>query len=139
MSTFTRAAAAIGSALLLLPATSAIATPTSTQATVLNATLNPSGDVDGTGKAVVRLRPSTNRICATITYARIDQPFAAHIHRRSDGQVVVDLTGSVTGGSRCVSATSRIIKNITGAPGKYYINVHNRAYPAGAVQGRLRG
>jgi len=139
MSTYTRAAAAIGTALLLLPATSAIAMPTTSQSTILRATLNPSGDPDGSGAAVVRLRPSTNRVCATITYAGIDQPFAAHIHRRSDGQVVVDLTGSVTGGSRCVTATSRIIKNITGAPGNYYVNVHNKAYPAGAIKGKLRG
>ena len=139
MSTYTRAAAAIGTALLLLPATSAIAMPTTSQSTILHATLRPSGDANGSGAAVVRLRPSTNRVCATITYANIDQPFAAHIHRKSDGQVVVDLTGSVTGGSRCVTATSRIIKNITGAPGKYYVNVHNRTYPAGAVQGKLHG
>ena len=139
MRTPTRAAAAIVAALLLLPATSAIAVPTTSRVTVLHATLKPSGDVDGSGAAVVSLRPSSNRVCARITYAGIDQPFAAHIHRRSDGQVVVDLTGSVTGGARCVSATSRIIKNITGAPGKYYVNVHNRTYPAGAVQGKLHG
>ncbi|RYB89370.1 CHRD domain-containing protein [Nocardioides glacieisoli] len=77
------------------------------------------------------------RVCATISWSDIDKPIAAHIHRRSDGQVVVDLTGSVTGGTKCATASRRLIRRIAEQPGRYYVNVHNRTYPAGAVQGSL--
>ena len=133
----TRAAAALVVALLLLPATTASATPATTRATVLHAHLSPSGDADGSGAATVRLRPAVRRVCATIWWSGIETPFAAHIHRRSDGQVVVDLTGSVTGGARCVRAPRRVIRAIAARPGRYYVNVHNDPYPGGAVQGPL--
>ena len=135
MNLTTRAAAAIGAALLLLPMSSAGALPVS--ATVLHATLAPSGDADGSGMAMVTLRPAGGRVCATISWSGIDKPFAAHIHRRSDGQVVVDLTGSVTGGAKCTSASRRLIRRIADRPRRYYVNVHNRTYPAGAIQGSL--
>lgn len=137
MTLATRAAAAISAALLLLPATTASAVPTTGSATVLQARLAPSGDADGTGSATVRPRPAVRRVCATITWSRIQTPFAAHIHRHSDDQVVIDLTGSVTGGARCVRAPRRLIRAIAARPGRYYVNVHNASYPAGAVQGTL--
>ena len=135
MNLATRAAAAIGAALLLLPVSSAGALPV--RATVLHAMLAPSGDADGSGMAMVTLRPAVRRVCASISWSDIDKPFAAHIHRRSDGQVVVDLTGAVTGGAKCTSASRRLIRRIEEHPGRYYVNVHNRTYPAGAVQGSL--
>ena len=137
MNLATRAAAAIGAALLILPAWSASALPV--RATVLHATLAPSGDADGSGMAMVTLRPVVRRVCATSSGSDIDKPFAAHIHRRSDGQVVVDLTGAVTGGARCTTVSRRLARRIAERPGRYYVNVHNRTYPAGAVQGSLGG
>jgi hypothetical protein len=137
MTPSTRVAAAIGTALLLLPATTATAVPTPSRATVLNAHLAPSGDADGSGSATVRLQPAVRRVCATISWSGIQTPFAAHIHRHSDDQVVVDLTGSVTGGARCVRAPRRLVRAIAARPGRYYVNVHNQTYPAGAVQGTL--
>ena len=137
MTLASRAAAVIGAALLLLPATTASAVPATSRATVLHAHLAPSGDADGTGSATVRLRPAVRRVCATISWSRIRTPFAAHIHRHSDDQVVVDLTGSVTGGARCVRAPRALIRAIAARPGRYYLNVHNATYPAGAVEGTL--
>jgi hypothetical protein len=135
MNLATRAAAAIGAALLILPVWSASALPA--RATVLHATLAPSGDADGSGMAMVTLRPVVRRVCATISWSDIDKPTAAHIHRRSDGQVVVDLTGAVTGGAKCSTVSRRLVRRIAEQPGRYYVNVHNRTYPAGAVQGSL--
>ena len=135
MNLATRAAAAIGAALLLVPASPAGAVPVG--ATDLHASLVSSGDADGSGMAMVTLRPAGRRVCATITWSGIDKPFAAHIHRQSDGQVVVDLTGSVTGGKACASASRRLIRRLIERPGRYYVNVHNRAYPSGAIQGTL--
>ena len=135
MNLATRAAAAFGAALLLLPVSSAGALPVGS--TTLHASLVPSGDADGSGMAMVTLRPAVRRVCATITWSGIERPSAAHIHRRSDGQVVVDLTGSVTGGAKCTTAARRLIRRIAERPGRYYVNVHNRTYPAGAIQGTL--
>lgn len=77
-------------------------------------------------------------MCADVTYRRIGTPNAAHIHRKSDGGIVVALTGSVTGGAHCARGVSRpLIRRILEHPRRYYFNVHNNAYRAGAIQGTL--
>src|SRR6476661_7531214 len=49
-----------------------------------------------------------------------------------------DLNGSVTGGSHCATGVSRtLIGKILAHPGRYYFNVHNMQFPAGAIQGKL--
>jgi hypothetical protein len=105
----------------------------------LQAQLTPSGDPNGTGEAHFTLNGARQRVCADAEWRRIGQPNAAHIHRESDGGIVVDLTGSVTGGARCETGVpKRLIARIIAHPGRYYFNVHNAAYPDGAIQGRLR-
>jgi hypothetical protein len=100
--------------------------------------LRPSGDPDGSGKASIKLSKARGRVCATITWQGIVTPDAAHIHRATDGSIVVDLTGSVTGGSKCVTGVSKkVIAGILAHPKRYYVNVHNPVYPAGAIQGTL--
>ena len=104
----------------------------------LDTALHATGDPDGTGHATVRLNRSAGRVCAEITWSRIGTPTAAHIHRASDGAVKVDLTGSVTGGARCTTGVApRLVGRITEHPRRYYVNVHNQTYPAGAIQGTL--
>lgn len=96
------------------------------------------GDPDGTGYAKFRLNRQRARVCADVTYAKIGPPDQAHIHRKSDGGVVVDLSGSVTGGPKCATGVSRkLIKRIVTYPRRYYFNVHNAEYPAGAIRGTL--
>lgn len=96
------------------------------------------GDPDGRGRAVFRLYRAKRKVCARVTWSMIGTPTAAHIHRRSDGGIVVDLTGSVTDGPRCARQVPRpLIRRIANHPPRYYFNVHNAAYPAGAIEGRL--
>jgi hypothetical protein len=105
----------------------------------LEAKLTAAGDPNGSGEATFRLAKAKKRVCATVTWRKISTPTAAHIHRRSDGGVVVDLTGAVTGGSRCATNVPRtVIGQLLARPGRYYFNVHNDDYPAGAIEGRLR-
>ena len=109
-----------------------------TAPTRLRADLSPSGDPNGWGEATLRLWQAKGRVCATAEWHRIGTPNAAHIHRHSDGQIVVDLTGSVTGGRSCARDVSRaLIARIAAHPARYYFNVHNTKYPAGAIQGTL--
>lgn len=108
-------------------------------ATRLEAHLRPSGDPNGFGEAKFRLSKAQRKVCANVEWHRIGTPNAAHIHRRSDGGIVVDLTGSVTGGPHCATKVPRkLIGKIVAHPGRYYFNVHNARYPAGAIQGKLR-
>ena len=138
MATLARPVAALAAALMILSFTPpAHARPAQVGATVLSARLTHSGDADGSGSASVRLRPAAGRVCAAISWTGIDAPTAAHIHRASDGFVLVDLTGAVTGGARCATAPRAVIRRIARHPRRYYVNVHNAAYPAGAVQGSL--
>ncbi len=105
---------------------------------LLEAKLRPSGDPDGSGEATFRLRKAKGKVCAAATWRNIEAPDSAHIHRKSDGTVVVDLSGSVTGGAHCATGVShKLIGKILDHPRRYYFNVHNATYPAGAIQGTL--
>jgi hypothetical protein len=106
----------------------------------LTATLRggPDGDPNGKGRATFRMYKKAGKVCANVTYSRIGTPNAAHIHRKTDGGIVVDLVGSVTGGPVCNRTVSRpLVKRILQHPRRYYFNVHNARYPAGAIQGTL--
>jgi CHRD domain len=115
---------------------------------ILTAHLNgqnevPTADPNGTGNVVVRLRPALGKVCAHATWHRIGKPIMAHIHRGRagvSGNVLVDLTGSVTGGSNCVTGVSKaLIRHILDHPRRFYYNIHTNAYPAGAIRGQLHG
>ena len=107
-------------------------------ARTLEARLTPSGDPDGSGEAHLRLRRAAGKVCAAVEWSNIERPDAAHIHRRSTGAVVVDLSGSVTGGAHCATGVRhRLIRTILAHPRRFYFNVHNPTYPAGAIQGVL--
>jgi hypothetical protein len=122
-----------------VPATlSSPATGAEQSARTLQAHLRPSGDPDGSGEAHFRLRKAAGKVCATVEWHHIEKPDAAHIHRRSTGAVVIDLSGSVTGGAHCATGVRpRLIGKILAHPHRFYFNVHNPTYPAGAIQGVL--
>jgi hypothetical protein len=128
---------------LVGPASAAVlAAPAATgaeqSAARLEARLRPSGDPDGSGVVHLRVRQAAGTVCAAVEGNGIDQPDAAHVHRRSTGAVVVDLSGSVTGGARCATRVRhRLIAKMLAHPRRFYFNVHNPAYPAGAIQGVL--
>jgi hypothetical protein len=103
------------------------------------ADLKASGDADGSGHAMFTLNKAKKRVCADVTWAAIAKPNAAHIHKVSDGSIFIDLSGSVTGGKKCTTGVSKNkIQKLIDRPGRYYFNVHNGPYPAGAIQGTLR-
>ncbi len=100
------------------------------------------GDPDGTGTASVTLNQGQGEVCFELTVADIDPAIAAHIHVGSAGVaggVVVGLAPPTTGSSSgCVTDVDPdLIKAIRQDPSGYYVNVHNVAFPGGAVRGQL--
>jgi hypothetical protein len=101
---------------------------------------NP-GDPDGSGTAVFRLNYGQGEICYELTVSNIDPATAAHIHVAPVGEpgpVVVPLAAPTSGtSSGCASVDRDLIKAIIQNPDAYYVNVHNAAFPGGAVRGQL--
>ena len=99
------------------------------------------GDPDGSGTAKLMLNHGQGRVCYEITVSNIDTPTAAHIHQAgvdSPGPVVVPLfTTSGTSMKGCVDVDKGKIMEIIQKPGDYYVNVHNAAFPAGAIRGQM--
>ncbi len=99
-------------------------------------------DADGRGTAKLRLNRERRRVCFTITVRNIDDVVAAHIHRRSDGGIAVDLITAPASGNRFTGCTEDVarsqIRRILRRPRRFYVNVHTTPYPGGAIQGTLR-
>jgi len=105
------------------------------------------GDDDGAGRAIASPRAGQGQMCISIRYRGIDAPTGAHIHEGPPdvaGPVVIDFTpliatspaGQIRG---CVDADPALVADVAENPFEYYVNVHNVAFPAGAIRGQLRG
>src|SRR5687768_7009438 len=99
------------------------------------------GDLDGIGTARLRLNQGQGEICYELNVSGIVPAAAAHIHvgpSTTTGPVVVPLSPPTDGSSSgCVSVDPELIKAIRQNPEEYYVNVHNAAFPGGALRGQL--
>ena len=97
----------------------------------------PSADPDGRGFASIWLNHGQGEICWEISFANIEDPFAAHIHAAPagvNGPVIVPLNPISAG---CTGADPGLIKAIIQNPELYYVNVHNAPFPGGVIRGQL--
>lgn len=102
------------------------------------------GDGNGHGSATLII-VGQDTICYGVTVNRIDDPVAMHIHEAaagSNGGVVIGLTPPDTGSpgsiSDCVTELdAQLLRKIFRNPANYYVNIHNPAFPAGAIRGQL--
>jgi len=142
------AAAALGATALIGSAGGSGARSTALSDRALFASLTgaaerPAADRDGKGAASILVTGS--RVCFGIQVNGIDRPTAAHIHRggsRVNGPIVVGLRTPSAGNNGtsvgCVTTTSANLTAIKRGPTGFYINVHTRAFPNGAVRGQLK-
>ena len=106
------------------------------------------GDPNGTGGATITFDAEAGTVCFSLDWARIRSPFMAHIHRGAEGvagpiRVVLfesehPLPGTIDGVTGCArNVDADLINRIIGNPSGFYVNVHNRPFPAGAIRGQL--
>lgn len=103
------------------------------------------GDPDGSGMAAIMINLTKRRVCFDLMVADIGPATAAHIHVGNlgvAGPIVVPLTPPPTGGASTGCAhdvNRRLLGQIVRNPHRYYVNVHNEEFPAGAIRGQLVG
>jgi hypothetical protein len=102
----------------------------------------PPGAPKGSGAAVIALHGSTLKVCWRYSHLHgFTSATVSHIHRGkrgTAGPIVVPL--STAGKLRhigCVRASAGVLKAIGRDPAGYYVNIHSKQYPAGAVRAQL--
>jgi hypothetical protein len=107
-------------------------------------TLKGSTEPNATGTAVVRIRKDASTVCYRLHAANVTLPtVAAHIHRGDasvNGPVVVPFTapGADGNSSGCVAnVDGTLIDQIIATPSGFYVNVHTKEHPGGAIRAQL--
>lgn len=109
--------------------------------TLSGAAEKPPGAPQGTGAAVIALHANLT-ICWRFSHLHgFTDPTSSHIHRGAagaSGPIVVSLsTGPRLHHRGCVPTTAATIKAIERDPSGYYVNIHSKQYPDGAVRAQL--
>jgi CHRD domain len=101
----------------------------------------PKGSPTGSGTFRFQLIPSVGQVCFSLTWSKIDTPVASHIHKGAKGEagsiIIALFATSPVGHSGCRNASKSLIKAIQKKPSAYYVNVHTKKYPGGAIRAQL--
>jgi hypothetical protein len=103
------------------------------------------GDPDGSGHARLKVYPAKGKICYWVAWKRIGNPAAGHIHKGPAGvagpvkvPLFEELITEKDSYSACAKGLSKkLVRAIKERPKRWYVNLHNKAYPDGAIRGQL--
>ena len=99
----------------------------------------PKGAPNGSATAVITIKTS-KQVCWKFTNLKgVTTPKVDHIHQGpagASGNIVIPL-GTAYKASGCVPASATLLSQIESKPSGFYVNIHNVAYPQGAVRGQL--
>jgi hypothetical protein len=131
----------VGLAILVAVPTIAMAAMSGTVSAKLTGKVEiPAGDANGSGWVEVTLDKSKGKACWDFSKVKnIGTPQAAHIHQGKAGKVgpVVIPLGAAYKTKGCIAASKMVIANVLAKPSGFYVNIHNAAYPNGAIRGQL--
>ena len=95
----------------------------------------------GAGNITVVVDPPKGTACYIMNVTGLDNVTAAHIHKGGPGETgapVVPLATPTNGtAGACAQVSAEVSAALLENPGGYYVNVHTRAFPQGAIRGQL--
>ena len=101
----------------------------------------PAGDPNGSGLVVLKLTKKTGKVCWTFSKVKnIGKPTAAHIHQGKAGKpgpIIIPLGAAYKATGCTIAPKKHDVGEILEYPNRYYVNIHNAKYPAGAIRGQL--
>jgi hypothetical protein len=129
-----------------LPATAA-PQPLATLTAKLTTAVPGPGDPDGHGNATIKVYKT--KVCYMISVMGIKPATEAHIHKGAKGQTGPVVVPTASSGqtsfnpprptsSGCSAVPAALSMKLRQNPSNYYVNVHNKPYPEGAIRGQLR-
>ena len=111
----------------------------------------PRGELDGSGGVTICINKDTNTVSFNFDALLVrGQPTVAHIEKGAVGVAgpvavgftqpgMIDPTIGEIEWNDTVPASASTVTALIGTPKNFYVNVHTKAYPSGAVRGQLAG
>jgi hypothetical protein len=118
-------------------------TTTASFGKTLSLDLKGTSEPTAKGTAVLRIRKDAGLVCYRLHAESVTLPtIAAHIHRGGagvNGPVVVPFSAPGANGnsSGCTAAAASLIDQILGNLAGFYVNVHTKEHPGGAIRAQL--